>query len=217
MPVAPYQIPPRSVRPPLIPNEDEPEKPEEGVLGSIGKLFINSGSALAELFGGLFSFSRKKPVHHQMQQEYHQAHNVSNMWPMQESFVIPHGDEPPPPLESRAPTPHKAYPFMTNNPEGTRQHIKPGPPYHEGWGNEYQLQQPQRMQQQQYHRKHYSSTPQTHYEQSRETNEIVFGAVQEQDGRRETVVIKAVDYGDPKYSHHSIRSRYNYVGYSQGY
>uniref|UniRef100_A0A7N2LXW8 Uncharacterized protein n=1 Tax=Quercus lobata TaxID=97700 RepID=A0A7N2LXW8_QUELO len=44
-------------------------------------------------------------------------------------------------------------------------------------------QQPQ--QQQQHHYRHFSSSPQTYYEKSCETNEIVFGAVQEQDGRRE--------------------------------
>ncbi|GAU48372.1 hypothetical protein TSUD_282720 [Trifolium subterraneum] len=41
--------------------------------------------------------------------------------------------------------------------------------------------------------------------------------VQEHDGRREAMVIKAVDYGDPKFSHHNIRPRLNYVGYSHNY
>lgn len=44
-------------------------------------------------------------------------------------------------------------------------------------------------QQQQQQQHHHSSNPQTYHEQKRETNEIVFGAVQEQDGRREAVVI----------------------------
>jgi hypothetical protein len=72
-------------------------------------------------------------------------------------------------------------------------------------------------QQQQQHHRHYMPNPKTYYEKSCETNEIVFGAVQEQNGRREAVVIKAVDYGDPRYNHHNIRPRFNYVGYSDGY
>ena len=50
-----------------------------------------------------------------------------------------------------------------------------------------------------------------------EENEIVFGAVQEHDGRHEAKGIQAIDHGDPKYSHHNIRPRLNHVGYSHGY
>ena len=97
-------------------------------------------------------------------------------------------------------------------------------PYYNGWDGDYrQVQQQQQhiqqqpQQQQQHHHRHFSSSPQTYYEKSYETNEIVFGAVQEQDGRREAVVIKAVDYGDPSYNHYNIRPRLNYMGYSQAY
>lgn len=68
--------------------------------------------------------------------------------------------------------------------------------------------------------RHISSDPQTYHEKSCETNEVIFGAVQEQDGRREAMVIKAVDYGDAMYNHHSIRPRinnYTGLGYSNGY
>lgn len=137
---------------------------------------------------------------------------------MQESFVIPDEDEPPA-LETRTPTPKRAYPFMTKDPEKNH-HFKQNRAYYNGWDGEYPKQQQQQMQQQQqqqHHHRHFSSSPKTYYEQNCETNEIVFGAVQEQDGRREAVVIKAVDYGDPMYNHHNIRPRYNYMGYSHGY
>lgn len=217
-PVPPYQRPPKSVRPPLIPTEDELNRPEEGFFGSIGRLFLNTGSSVAEIFGAMFSSFRRKPLHYQIQQQYYQGNKRTNAWPMQESFVIPDEDEPPT-IETRTPTPKRAYPFMTKDLEKNH-HFKQNRAYYNGWDGEYPKQQQQQMQhqqQQQHHHRHYSSSPKTYYEQNCETNEIVFGAVQEQDGRREAVVIKAVDYGDPLYNHHNIRPRYNYSSYSHGY
>ncbi|XP_021889695.1 uncharacterized protein LOC110808494 [Carica papaya] len=87
-----------------------------------------------------------------------------------------------------------------------------------GWDGDHhrqqQLQRHHQLQMQHHHHRHYSSNPQTYYEKSCETNEIVFGAVQEQDGRREAVVIKAVDYGDHIYNRHDTRPRLNYMGYA---
>ncbi|XP_039012668.1 uncharacterized protein LOC120141940 [Hibiscus syriacus] len=219
-PVAPYQ------RPPLIPPEDEPEKVEEGFFGSIGRLVLNAGSSVAEIFGGLFSGFRRKPQYYQFQHPYQQSSMHSRGWPTQESFVIPDEDEPPS-LDTRTPTPKRSYPFPAKE-LGRKHHIKQSRPQYNGWDADYQQQQqmqmhhPQQQQQpqqpqQQRLQKHYSSNPQTYYEKNCETNEIVFGAVQEQDGRREAVVIKAVDYGDPSYSHHNLRPRLNYMGYSHGY
>ncbi|KAK7266144.1 hypothetical protein RIF29_18784 [Crotalaria pallida] len=246
-PHAAQQRPTKSVRPPLIPNEDEYEyeKPDEGFFVSLGRLFVNSGSSMAEILGGLFSGgSKRKPLqyhqYHHQQQYHHQFSNRHhpNALPMQESFVIPDEDEPPPPpLETRTPTSRNGYPFMSNELEKPQQ-FKRTRAYLDGWGGDYteqqQQQQQQRQLQQQQQQQHpkvqhqhqqrqqqlqtrYSSTPQSYYEESCETNEIVFGAVQEHDGRREAMVIKAVDYGDPKFSHHNIRPRLNYVGYSQGH
>lgn len=221
MPAAPYQRPHKSIRPPLIPTEGNYEKPEEGLFSSLGRLFVNTGSSVIEIFGGLFSGYRKKPFHHLVQQHYHHPPKHSNSWPMQDSFVIPDEDEPPS-VESRDPTPRKVYPFMTRDMEKSR-HLKQSRSYYDGgWNADLHLQQQHQFQQQlqkhhQHHQKHQSSRAQTCYEQNCETNEIVFGAVQEQDGRREAMVIKAVDYGDPIYNSHNIRSRYNYMGYSYGY
>ncbi|KAG8635049.1 hypothetical protein MANES_17G123300v8 [Manihot esculenta] len=234
-PMPPYQRPPKSVRPPLIPNEGELEKPDEGFFGSLGRLVLNTGSTVGEILGGLFSGFRSKPLHYQFQQQYQHHLQHSNAWPMQESFVIPDEDEPPS-IETRTPTPKRTYPFITKDME-KHQQFKHNHSYHSGWDAEYhqqkkqqqqqqmhmqmqmqmQMQRHQQQQQQQHHHRHYTSNPKTYYEKGCETNEIVFGAVQEQDGRREAVVIKAVDYGDPRYNHHNIRPRFNYVGYAHGY
>ncbi|XP_043724515.1 uncharacterized protein LOC122671391 isoform X3 [Telopea speciosissima] len=147
------------------------------------------------------------------QNQYQQQLKRQNAWPLQESFVIPDEDEPPT-IETRTPTPRKTYAFMTKDPEKTN-HLRQSQAFYSGWDGEFQQQQ---QQQQQQHQRHYSSGPKTYYEQSYETtNEIVFGAVQEQAGRREAVVIKAVDYGEPIYDHRNIRSRGHYMGYAHGY
>lgn len=205
IPPPPYQIPPKSVRPPLIPAEDEYEKPEEGVFGSVGRLFVNTGSSVVELFKG-----RKKPLQNHVQQHYHQPTKYSNAWPVQESYVIPDEDEPPS-LENRTPPKRKNYPFVANEMENSHHQFKQNRSFQGGWNGSLH------QHRQQHHQMHYSSGPDTYYEQSCEKNEVVFGAVQEQDGRRGAVVIKAVDYGDPMYNSHNLRSRYNYMGYSYGY
>ncbi|XP_030447385.2 uncharacterized protein LOC115670290 [Syzygium oleosum] len=223
-PVPPYQRPPKSVRPPLIPPEEESEVPEEeGLFSSIGRLVVNSGSSMAEIFSG----SKRKPQHFDLrQQQQQQLYNEhANSWPMQESFAIPDGDEPPPPLESRTPNPKRTYPFMSKEIEKS-QHFRQSQGHYGRWVGDYSQQQQQQQQQQQprqmqhhqqHHHRHYSPEPNTYYERSCETNEIVFGAVQEQDGRREAMVIKAVDYADPRFDHRNIRPRINYMGYSHGY
>ncbi|KAF7819615.1 NHL repeat [Senna tora] len=240
---------PKSVRPPLIPNEEEYETTEEGFFGSIGRLLVYSGSAFADIFGSLFSggsrSSKRKALHYQFHQQQVNRHphphpNSNNVWPVQDSFVIPDEDEPPPPcLETRTPTAGKTYPFMSHQDldKPPQQHLKQTRAYLSSnrWDGDYDQQQQQHhhqrkqlqhhqhqhqnQYQQQLHTHYSSSTPKTYYDhQNCETNEIVFGAVQEQDGRREAMVIKAVDYGDSKYSHHNLRPRLNYVGYnSHGY
>lgn len=219
--IPPYQKPIKStVRPPLIPPDDEVEKQEEGIFWSLGKLFINAGASVTDIFGGIFSGFRKKPLNIQHQLQYQQQRQP-NAWPMQESFVIPDEDEPPP-LETRTPTPRKTYAFMSKDAEKSNQ-FRLGRNYYNGWDGDFHQQQQQQQQhqhhrQQQYQQRHYSSGPHTYYEQSCETtNEVVFGAVQEEDGQQKAVEIKAVDYGNPKYNHHNIRARINYMGFSYNY
>lgn len=198
MPPAPYQRPPpKSVLPPLIPQDDEYNRQDEGLFSSLGKLVVSTTSSIGDIFGGLFSRKKAMP----MQGTHHYPSRHGNAWPVQESFVIPREDEPPP-VDTRDPTPRKGYP------EKTRQFKQSRSSYYNEWNHgEYQ----RHVQ----HQKHRPSIPHTYYEpQNNDTNEIVFGAVQEQDGRREAMVIKAVDYGDPVYNEKNVRSRYNYMTYS---
>ena len=128
IPPPPYQRPPKSVRPPLIPTEDEYEKPEEGLFGSMGRIFLNTGSSVVNIFTGLFS-GRKKPLHNHIQQQYYQQPiKHSNPWPVQESFVIPDEDEPPS-IETRNPNPStkKNQPFCDQG-HGKKPPPPPPPP-----------------------------------------------------------------------------------------
>uniref|UniRef100_A0A803MVL6 NHL repeat-containing protein n=1 Tax=Chenopodium quinoa TaxID=63459 RepID=A0A803MVL6_CHEQI len=169
---APYQRPPKSVRPPLIPPEDEYGEEEEGLLFSFGRLIINASSSVAEVFAGLLfsGFRKRKTRHHDHLRHFQQLNrHPDHSWPMQTSY----GDEPPglENVETRTSIMRKPYP-------------------------QQQLRQGQAG------------------EKGSDKSEIVFGAVQEQDGRREAMVIKAVDYSDPVYNHQNVRPRLNYMGYS---
>ncbi|GMY26186.1 hypothetical protein FCV25MIE_21428 [Fagus crenata] len=234
IPPNPYQKPLKSVRPPLIPTEDEQEKLEEGFFGSIGKLLVNTWASVVEILGAIFpGFKKKPPLSYEYQsqqqyQQYQQPQRHSNAWPMQESFVIPDEDEPPS-IEARTPTPRKTYAFMSKDAEKIHQlrqsrvfsnvwDANLQQPQHQHQQKQQQQQQHQKQQKQQHHHRYHSSIPHTYYEQSVEkTNEIVFGAVQEQDGKRESVVIKPLNYGDPMFDQYNIRSRNNSMGYHHGY
>ncbi|KAJ0038196.1 hypothetical protein Pint_23021 [Pistacia integerrima] len=210
----PYQKPLKSIRPPLIPTEDEQEKQEEGFFGSLAKLFVNTESSAMEILRGIFPGFRKKPLNHQYQSLYQhpQQQKHSTAWPVQDSFVIPDEDEPPS-IDTRTPTPRKTYAFMSKDAEKIHQ-LRQSRAIYDGWDGDFQQQQ----RQQHYHNRYQSSAPHTYYEQSNEkTNEVVFGAVQEQDGKRESVVIKPVNYGDPVYDHHNLRARANFMSYNIGY
>ncbi|TKY58624.1 eukaryotic translation initiation factor 2C [Spatholobus suberectus] len=224
VPPSPYQKPMKSVRPPLIPSEYEPDKQEEGFFGSLGKLLANAGASMVEIMGGLFpSFRRRSPSYQfQRQPLLQQPQKQVNAWPGQESFVIPDEDEPPS-IDTRAPTPRKTYPFMSKDAEKMQQ-LRQSRAFYSGWDGDIQQQQHHNQQQQQQQQKHHhrhqyhSSIPHTYYEQSHETtNEIVFGAVQEQDKKQESVVIKPVDYGESLYEHHNIRSRMSSMGFAHRY
>ncbi|KAJ6834843.1 uncharacterized protein M6B38_333165 [Iris pallida] len=228
IPPSPYQKPLKSsLRPPLIPNEDEPEnQEEEGLFTSINKLFTGAISSIAAIPAAVFSGFRKKPKINQQQQQqnyyyhYNQQQRRTNTWPMQESFEIPAEDEPPPPVETRTPTPRKTYAFMTKDPEKIHQ-LRQGRAFLNGWEageQQHQLQQHHAHQQHLQQHRQQPLGPQTYYEQSCEsTNEIVFGAVQESDGSRRTVEIKAVNYGEPVYDLYGVRSRVHYSSYNNGY
>jgi hypothetical protein len=209
----PYQKPLKpSLKPPLIPNEDESVKQEdeEGLFSSIGKLIGGAKSLVAEIFGAAFSRKKRVSVRHQL-------HGRPSSWPVQESYAIPH-DETPPPLDTRTPTPRKNYAFMSKEPEKIH-HIRPGRPqqYSSGWTREtpqQQQQQPQQVHHQQYlhhHHRQYSAGSQTFYEPSCEaTKEIVFGAVQEGDINPRAAETKATNHGEQN----RLRYRSNYMRYN---
>ncbi|CAE6101940.1 unnamed protein product [Arabidopsis arenosa] len=181
MTMAPYQRYPRPVRQPLIPPQHEPEK-EEGFLGSLGKLVVKTGSSVSEMMSG--SRNVISPNFHQ----YHHQQEP-NQWPVQESYAIPEEDGPPA-LEPRSGTnPDKPY----LRAQGTSQNRS----YYQDY-DQYQN-QPKR-----------NVNDTASFEDNREKNEIVFGAVQEQDGRREAMVIKAEAINDQR----NLRPRINYMGYS---
>ena len=96
VPPSPYQKPLKSVRPPLIPSEYEPDKQEEGFFGSLGKLLANTGASMVEIIGGLFPSFRRKSLRYQFQRQplIQQPQKQVNAWPVQESFVIPDEDQP---------------------------------------------------------------------------------------------------------------------------
>ncbi|CAN0925523.1 hypothetical protein LINGRAHAP2_LOCUS34808 [Linum grandiflorum] len=151
----------------------------------------------AGLFGYMIAFLQRRmgaiASSHQ-----HQRHTAAG-WPSQESYVIRDEDEPPT-VEARTPTPRrKTYAFMSKDAE-KMQRWRQGRSFYSG-------QQSQSQKQSKHHLRRYQSSvsavPHTYYEQSHEeTNEIVFGAVQEHDVKACAPVVKPMDYGDPMYNNH---------------
>lgn len=182
------QKPVKPFRPSLIPNGDEQllEKQDESFLASLGNLASNAWVTVTEML-------RKKQQTATSFEQYQTkqssaAFSTSTPWPIQESFVIPEEDEPPP-VEHRNQTPRKTYAFMSKDAEKMQQ-LRQSRAFYSSWEaaefpNQQQQQQQQKQQQKQQHRRHYSSIPHTYYEQNSEkTNEIVFGAVQEKSSKR---------------------------------
>jgi len=170
-----------------------------------------------EIISSIFPGFKKKPAAYQFRNQGH--FQQSNSRQPQESFEIPKEEEPPS-IESRAPTPKKVYPFMSKDAEKLQHQLRQSQVFYSGWNGEFPQQQQQQQQQQlqqqkhQHRHQHHSSMPQTYYEQSSEkTNEIVFGAIQEE-GRRDSV-IRPTDYAmHAQFNHQNIRLR---TAYNQGY
>ncbi|KAL4568388.1 hypothetical protein LXL04_023999 [Taraxacum kok-saghyz] len=186
-----HQTPFKSVRPPLIPPENNDPKNEEdsGIFKSLEKLYTNTKSSLSEIIHPLFSSSKKKPPTNTYQTIHHQPPPYFNTWPMQQTYIIP--PQYPPPFIGPTRKPHK---LTTKNPR----HFNKNRHMYHGHNN-----------------KHFMSGPQTYYEENTETtNEVVFGAVQEQDRTHGPTLIKAIDYSNQSYNTQDLRYRYNnYMGY----
>ncbi|CAI0627473.1 unnamed protein product [Linum tenue] len=145
-PAAPQPL--KSVRPPLIPTEDDQEKQEETLFASLGKLFANAGASFMEIVGGIApGFMKKSVTYHQYQnQQQQQRHSAG--WPSQDSFVIPDEDEPPT-VEARTPTPRrKTYAFMSKDAEKMNR-WRQGRSFYGSQDGEMPQQQHQQQQQQQ--------------------------------------------------------------------
>ncbi|XP_031109310.1 uncharacterized protein LOC116013603 [Ipomoea triloba] len=168
------------IQPGLVPTEDEHKKPAENMFVSIGRLLLNTASSATEMFGRTLSAFRKKPLQPHFQQNLHYSHKHSQYY----TNTIGYEDDLPF-SDLRYPPPRtSSYSSMPKELERT-QHFR-----------------------QHHHQKKQPSSPQTCTEERCERNEVVFGAVQEQDGCGESMVIKKIDYSDPAYNHYNIRSRY---------
>ncbi|KAL8150210.1 hypothetical protein V2J09_020018 [Rumex salicifolius] len=201
-----YQKPPRSMRPPLIPSENETEnQEEESFLISLKKLSATALSSATEVLGSLFpSLKKQQPsINYQIQHPFQYHPQQPNPSMSQESFEVPKEDQPPS-IEPRTPTPKKTYAFMSKDTD-IMQH---------------QLRQSRllytTLEEQKHQNQHQQnlSVPQTYYEQSHETNkEIVFGAIQEIEGQVSPVV-KPTKYADSSYDLLNVRYR---MGYRRDY
>ncbi|CAI0379705.1 unnamed protein product [Linum tenue] len=150
-PAAPQPL--KSVRPPLIPTEDDQEKQEETLFASLGKLFANAGASFMEIVGGIApGFMKKSVTYHQYQnQQQQQRHSAG--WPSQDSFVIPDEDEPPT-VEARTPTPRrKTYAFMSKDAEKMNR-WRQGRSFYGSQDGEMPQQQHQQQQQQPHPQQH---------------------------------------------------------------
>ncbi|CAA0327456.1 unnamed protein product [Arabidopsis thaliana] len=224
----PDQKPMKHSRPSLIPAGDEQlEKQEETFVVSLGKLVSNAWESVMEIL-------RKKQTGTSFQQYYgttkqSAAFSTSIPWPIQESFVI-RDEDGPPPVEPRNPTPRKTYAFMSKDAEKMQQ-LRQSRAFYSSWDAEFPNQQQQQQkqhqkhqhqqQQQQQHRRHYSSIPHTYYEQdSEKSNEIVFGAVQEQSSKRVAKPKpKPIESGDQMNNNtqQNLHYRSHSVSYPYGY
>ncbi|GAB2222811.1 hypothetical protein Drorol1_Dr00016938 [Drosera rotundifolia] len=241
---APYQRLPRPAMSPLIADEDEPVKPEEGLLSSYLRLIFNTVSSMAEIFAAIifWGFRKKQSNRPNLQQlhrydhyQHQQPRRHVDTWPSQASYIMDDEVESPFAPSVRSPTPrNKPTDTFMKKDTGNNAHFRlrrtqhqQHPVQHQQGQHRQQEQQidegEEQMQNQQQKRertiqRHDPASPKVAkgFEPGgAETSEIVFGAVQEQDGRREAVVIKAVEHSDPNsQNHHNVRSRFNYMGYS---
>ncbi|KAL0700772.1 hypothetical protein Bca4012_056894 [Brassica carinata] len=198
----------KPMKPSLIPNGDElQEKQDESFLVSLGNLASNAWVSVMEIL------RIKQPAATNFQQYQTKQ---SAPWPIQESFVVRDEDEPPP-VEHKNQTPRKTYAFMSKDAEKMQQ-LRQSRAFYSSLEAEFPNQQ-QQQQKQQHHRRHYSSIPHTYYEQnSEQTSEIVFGAVQEQSSKRAAKPKESGEQiNDNKNTQQNLHYRAHSVSYPYGY
>ena len=178
-----------------------------------GKFFVDILKSIAEIIGGLFSyitggFRKKSP------------YKKGNLWPLRDSLIPDDDDDIEPQLTPRkkktvtfrepeidAPISPPSSSGLHNGDYGlareytslfiSNRSINQNHGYYQDEDNQDHV-QPLR---------HHSSAPETYFERDYDTtNEVVFGDVQETIGIYKPVDFKPVDYGDPMYNHHNIKS-----------
>ncbi|KAJ0241224.1 NHL domain-containing protein [Hirschfeldia incana] len=197
--------PVKPFRPSLIPNGDEQvEKQDESFLASMGNLASNAWVTVTEMLRKRQQTSTSFQEYQTKQSSAAAFSTATTPWPIQESFVIPEEDEPPP-VEHRNQTPRKTYAFMSKDAEKMQQ-LRQSREFYRSWESaEFPNQQQQQQQKQQQHRRHYSSIPHTYYEENSEkTNEVVFGAVHEKKSSK-----RAAKPAKPKESEDQINNNTN--------
>lgn len=158
--IPPYGRVEKSVRHPLIPSEEEDDnQPEENIICSLGKLFLNTGSSAAEIFVTLLLGARRKASNSHGQQHYQVNKHAPSRFGMQENFTASHGREP---LEVKTTT-RKPYSYSATQLGNVQRYRRI---WGDGSGGEEQP---------------YPSSPKVWYNRSNERNEVVFGEVQEEE------------------------------------
>lgn len=180
---------------------------------SFGKFFIDVFKSTGEIIGGLFSyvtggFRRRSP------------HKKGDLWPLRDS-LIPEDDDIEPQLTPRRKrsvtfrepevdtpmSPPLSSESRSNDVRPTREYMNKFT-FSGSFNNRHEHYEDEDGQGHLKPLRHHSSAPETFYERNYDSsNEVVFGAVQETGEINEPVEIKPVDYGDPMYDHHNIRSR----------
>ncbi|KAA0053690.1 NHL domain-containing protein [Cucumis melo var. makuwa] len=156
--IPPYGRVEKSVRRPLIPSEEEEDnQPEENIICSLGKLFLNTGSSAAEIFVALLLGARRKASDSHSREHYQVNKHAPSRFGVQENFAASYGRET---LETMT---RKPYSCSTTRLESVQR-------YKRIWGdNGGREEQP------------YPSSPKMFYNRSSERNEVVFGEVQEEE------------------------------------
>eukprot|EP01018_Ginkgo_biloba_P007215 Gb_11764 [translate_table: standard] len=206
------KLPSPAERPALIPVAGEQENQDAGWV-SFGKFFVDIFKSTAEIIGGLFSYVtggfRRKPL------------TKGNLWPLRDSLLIPEDEDVEPqrtPRKKKTVTfrePEADTPMSPPNSSGLHNvDVRPTREFMDLFGSTDSVNRNRRKYEDEDNQghlqplRHHSSAPETYFERSYDSsNEVVFGAVQETRGINEPMEIKPVDYGDPMYDHHNIRSR----------
>ncbi|CAN1816857.1 hypothetical protein LINPERHAP1_LOCUS27888, partial [Linum perenne] len=223
----------KSALPPLMPTgyDHQDKQSEETSLASLWKLFTIMATSFMEIIG----LRKNSPALSHQYQNQHQGWPLQDSYVIPDEDEPPtfEAKTPTPRKKTYAfmskdaekmqrwrqgrsfydgETPQQQHPRQQHSPQQhpRQQHSPQQHPRQQHSPQQHPRQQhsPQQQPNQQQYQSTSPVAPYTYYEQSHEeTNEIVFGAVQELGGKAKPSVIKAVDYGDPMFDRYNIRVR----------